>query len=112
MKPLKNLSTIKNPELGNYLRTESFPFEVLLRLGILKNEKYCPFCNNKMHIYVNHKVYFYCKRKCNVKLSRRHGRILENTRISYKKFIILCHYYFNKTLITKNILRDVGISRD
>ncbi|KAG0437296.1 hypothetical protein DMUE_3776 [Dictyocoela muelleri] len=112
MRPFKNLSTIGAPELGNYLRTEYFAFEVLLRLGILKKEKYCPFCTNKMHIYGNHKGYFYCKRKCNVKLSRRHGSILENTRISYKKFIILCHYYFNKTLITKNILRDVRNCRE
>ncbi|KAG0438703.1 hypothetical protein DMUE_2921 [Dictyocoela muelleri] len=62
-----------------------------------------------MHIYGNNKGYFYCKIKCNVKLTRRHGIILENSRISYKNSIILCRYYFNKTLIRKNILRDVGI---
>ncbi|KAG0434191.1 hypothetical protein DMUE_5268 [Dictyocoela muelleri] len=41
----------------------------------------------------------------------RNDTILQDTRITFRKFIILCHYYFHKTIITKNLLRDVGISR-
>ncbi|KAG0426762.1 hypothetical protein DMUE_5949 [Dictyocoela muelleri] len=111
MRPFKNLTKIGAPDLGTYLRTESFAFEVLIRLNVIPKEKHCPFCKEKMKVYGKHKGYFYCKRKCKIKLSRRYGTILENTKITFKKFIILCHYYFNKTLITKNLLRDVKISR-
>ncbi|KAG0440318.1 hypothetical protein DMUE_1830 [Dictyocoela muelleri] len=40
----------------------------------------------------------------------RYDTILQDTRITFKKFILLCHYSYHKTKITKNLLRDVGIS--
>ncbi|KAG0431935.1 hypothetical protein DMUE_5527 [Dictyocoela muelleri] len=64
-----------------------------------------------MLVYDDKNDFFYCNRPCRNRLSRRHGTILENMKITYKKFLMFCHYYFHKTMITKNIIRDVGLSR-
>ncbi|KAG0436423.1 hypothetical protein DMUE_4235 [Dictyocoela muelleri] len=111
MRPYKNLTNIGAPELGKYLRSEAFAFQILKRLGVIKSQKYCPHCKCLMKIHGGHDGFFYCKRKCNIRLSMRYDTILQDTRITFRKFLLLCHYYFHKTIITKNLLRDVGISR-
>ncbi|KAG0436517.1 hypothetical protein DMUE_4187 [Dictyocoela muelleri] len=64
-----------------------------------------------MNIYGGINGYFYCKRLCRNKIYKRHGNILENTRISITQFIIFCHYFYNRTIITKNNLSDTKLSR-
>ncbi|KAG0434139.1 hypothetical protein DMUE_5285 [Dictyocoela muelleri] len=64
-----------------------------------------------MKIYGTEKRYYYCERPCNTKISRRNGYILENNRIKFTQFIIFTHYYYHKTMITKNIIRYLNLSR-
>ncbi|KAG0426477.1 hypothetical protein DMUE_5965 [Dictyocoela muelleri] len=111
MRPFKNLSKIGAPALGKYLRSEKMSFSILIRLGVLSKTKRCPLCEKEMKIFGEENGYFYCTRPCNTKISRRNGSILENMKIKYTQFIIFVHYYYHKTIITKNIMRDVNISR-
>ncbi|KAG0438679.1 hypothetical protein DMUE_2935 [Dictyocoela muelleri] len=110
MRPLKNPSNIGAPEVGKYLRSEKKSFEVLLRFGILKSESRCTMCFNKMNICGGINRYFYCKRSCRNEIYRRQEYFGKYKNSIYPLYHF-CHYFYNRTIITKNILRDTKLSR-
>ncbi|KAG0441919.1 hypothetical protein DMUE_0692 [Dictyocoela muelleri] len=106
MRPYKNLTEIGAPELGKHIRNEKTAFNILKRLKVLPEQKFCDLCKKKMRCFGHEKGYFYCDQICRNRLPIRNGTILDNNQITFKKFIILCHYYFHKTLVTKNLFRE------
>ncbi|KAG0424852.1 hypothetical protein DMUE_6071 [Dictyocoela muelleri] len=65
-----------------------------------------------MKFYDGKREYFYCKPACKMTIPIRHHTIIQNLKIEYKKLIFFCYFYFYRETITKNLLRNLGISRN
>ncbi|KAG0435974.1 hypothetical protein DMUE_4449 [Dictyocoela muelleri] len=65
-----------------------------------------------MKFYDGKREYFYCRIACKMTVPHRHNTILQSLKIKYKKIVFFCYFYFYKETITKNLLRNLGISRN
>ncbi|KAG0423628.1 hypothetical protein DMUE_6135 [Dictyocoela muelleri] len=54
--------------------------------------------------------FFYCSRECNITIHIKHNTIMQNIKISYKKFILCSYFYFYKETLTKALMRNLKIS--
>ncbi|KAG0428728.1 hypothetical protein DMUE_5803 [Dictyocoela muelleri] len=63
-----------------------------------------------MKFYDRKREYFYCRTACKMIILIRNHSILQKLRIQYRKFIFFV-IFFNRESMTKNLLRNLKISR-
>ncbi|KAG0427568.1 hypothetical protein DMUE_5894 [Dictyocoela muelleri] len=82
-----------------------------MRLNIIPTERKCPMCFKKMKLHLGKSELFYCPRPCNFKVTLQHNTVLQNSRVYYKTFIIFFIIFYKET-ITKNLMRNLKISKN
>ncbi|KAG0427006.1 hypothetical protein DMUE_5932 [Dictyocoela muelleri] len=109
--PYKNLSNLRIFELSRYLRNEKIARNILERAGIIKLKKNCSICRKTMKLHEGKtRDFFYCSRECNISIYIKHNTIMQNMKISNRKFILLSYLYFYKKTLTKALMRNLKIS--